>query len=81
MGWKTLEGVPVEDIYDAIRNDVESFNGTFFAYIGTDSQTIPSKGITVFVQCVAIHKCDENGIGKGGRVYYIKFPEKNGAFV
>lgn len=76
MSWKTLEGKPIENIFSAIRSDVESFNGTFFAYIGTDSQTIPGKSRTDFVQCVALHKYNENGIGKGGRVYYIKFPEK-----
>ncbi len=77
-GWKTLDGQNVEDVYEAIRQTyldaVERNSGAVFAYIGTDSQNIGQK-FTSFVQCIALHTFDDTGIGKGGRVFYIRHLE------
>lgn len=76
--WKTLEGDHVESIYDEITKEVNSTDtngGVVFAYIGCDGQNL-GKSHTSFVQCVALHKFDASGIGKGGRVYYIRHLEK-----
>jgi predicted RNase H-related nuclease YkuK (DUF458 family) len=76
--WKTLEGSHVENIYEEIRKEVmmnDEVGGMTFAYIGCDGQNIGQK-YTSFVQCVALHKFNDTGIGKGGRVYYIRHLEK-----
>jgi predicted RNase H-related nuclease YkuK (DUF458 family) len=76
--WKTLDGIDIENIYAAIRNEVKKVDdggGIVFAYIGTDGQNLGKKS-TSFVQCVALHKFDENGIGKGGRVFFVRHLEK-----
>lgn len=79
--WKTLEGSPVHDIYEAIKDEhatITSSGGVLIAYIGTDGQNLGNKG-TSFVQCVALHhfhRYDENTIGKGGRVFYLRHVEK-----
>jgi len=76
-GWKTLEGVHINNIYDAIRETYDFMDkkgGFILAFLGTDSQNIGQK-FTSFVQCVALHMVDSNGIGKGGRVYYIRHLE------
>lgn len=78
MAWKTLEGEPIDDVYDAIREDVRKVmvdGGSAIAYIGTDGQNIGQK-YTSFVQCIAIHMFNNCGVGKGGRVYYVKHLEK-----
>lgn len=75
--WKTLHGEPIPDIYHTIRDEVEKAdeNGwTIFAYVGTDGQDIGSK-FTRFVQCIAIRRFDSVGVGKGGRVFYIRHME------
>lgn len=75
--WKTLEGKPIEDIEQAIRDEfnlANSSGGILFAYIGTDSQNLGQK-FTAMVQCVALHRHDVNCIGKGGRVFYIRHLE------
>jgi len=76
-GWKTLEGEPVNDIEQAIRetHQIAQVTGGFvFAYIGTDSQNLGQR-FTSMVQCVALHRYDVNCIGKGGRVFYIRHLE------
>jgi predicted RNase H-related nuclease YkuK (DUF458 family) len=76
--WHTLDGLDIPDIHEAIRNEnklVSDIGGMILAYIGTDSQNLGSKG-TAFVQCVALHKYDDCAVGKGGRVFYIKFIER-----
>lgn len=75
--WKTLEGDPIDNIQDAIRDEinlVDASGGIVFAYIGCDGQNIGRK-YTSFVQCVALHKFDDTGTGKGGRVFYIRHLE------
>ena len=76
--WRTLEGEQIGDLFDAIREEnkisLES-NGMMFAYIGTDGQNLGTRG-TSFVQCVALHRYDDCAVGKGGRVFYIRFVER-----
>jgi len=77
-GWKTLEGVPIEDVFEAIKIENQlalDIGGMVIAYIGTDGQNLGNRG-TSFVQCVAIHKYDDCAIGKGGRVFYIRHIER-----
>lgn len=76
--WKTLEGDPIEDIYEAIREEkktADAVGGKLYAYFGTDGQNLGTRG-TSFVQCIALHIYDECGVGKGGRVFYIRFVER-----
>lgn len=76
--WKTLEGKPINDIYEAIRDEnklASDSGGIVIAYVGTDGQNINNKW-TSFVQCVALHRFDDCGCGKGGRVFYIRHLEK-----
>jgi len=76
--WRTLEGDPIDNIYDAIREEnqkAHDSNGIIIAYIGTDGQNLGTRG-TSFVQCVALHRYDDCATGKGGRVFYIRFIEK-----
>lgn len=76
-GWKTLAGADIENVQREIRNEYEKSierDGHIFAYVGTDGQNIGTKA-TSFVQCVALHIFDDTGIGKGGRVYYIRHME------
>jgi uncharacterized protein len=76
-GWKTLEGERIDNIHNEIRKEIELVDeagGIVFAYIGCDGQNIGKK-YTSFVQCVALHKFDDTGTGKGGRVYYIRHLE------
>lgn len=76
-GWKTLDGDPIESIYDQLD---ETFHEAFDAneecmvYVGTDSQNIGRK--TSFVQVVAVHIFRESGTGSGGRVFYIRHQER-----
>lgn len=75
--WKTLDGQSIDSIYDAIKTEVsivDKQGGVVFAYIGTDGQNLGKKS-TSFVQCVALHKFDENGMGRGGRVFFIRHLE------
>lgn len=77
-GWKTLEGDPIENISVEITKEVKESDangGIIFAYVGCDGQNIGRK-YTSFVQCIALHKFNDSGIGKGGRVYYIRHLEK-----
>lgn len=76
--WRTLEGVPIEDIYEAIRHENDTAleaGGMLIAYIGTDGQNLGNRG-TSFVQCVALHRYDDCATGKGGRVFYIRHIER-----
>jgi len=78
MGWKTLEGTPIEDVYEAIRTENQlalDSGGLLIAYVGTDGQNLGGRG-TSFVQCVALHRYDDCASGKGGRVFYIRFVER-----
>lgn len=77
-GWRTLEGIPIDDIYVAIReeaNRVESEGGDLVAYIGTDGQNI-GREFTSFVQVVALHNIRESGSGGGGRVFFVRHLER-----
>lgn len=76
--WRTLDGIPVDDIYTAIREENDKArdqNGILIAYIGTDGQNLGPRG-TSFVQCIALHRYDDCATGKGGRVFYIRFIER-----
>jgi predicted RNase H-related nuclease YkuK (DUF458 family) len=76
--WRTLEGDPVDDLYEAIRVENKLANdsgGMLMAYIGCDGQNLGTRG-TSFVQCVALHRYDDCATGKGGRVFYIRFIER-----
>lgn len=76
--WKTLDGVVISDIHDMLRSEIKKSNDNewvSFAYVGTDGQDLSSR-FTSFVQCIAIHRCDMDGIGKGGRVFYVRHTEK-----
>ena len=77
-GWRTLEGVPIADIYDAIcaeNKKVTDENGMLIAYVGCDGQNI-GRDYTSFVQCVALHNIKDTGRGAGGRVFFIRHLEK-----
>lgn len=76
--WRTLEGTPIDDLFDAIREEnklTSDAGGVLMAYIGTDGQNLGTRG-TSFVQCVALHRYDDCSAGKGGRVFYIRFIER-----
>lgn len=78
ISWRTLEGVPIENVFDAVEEEFKKAfaeNNELRVYIGADSQNI-GKWKTSFVQCIAIHFISPAGTGFGGRVFFVKHMEK-----
>jgi hypothetical protein len=75
--WRTLSGIAqIDDIYEQLRIE---FTDPRWAkskvYVGCDSQNL-GKSNTSFVQVVCVHHWDASGMGKGGRVFFIRHIER-----
>jgi predicted RNase H-related nuclease YkuK (DUF458 family) len=76
--WQTLENSPIENIHEAIRDHKDAADargGQLVAYFGTDGQNLGRKA-TSFVQCVVLHMINDQDIGNGARVFYIRHTER-----